>query len=100
MNIGKAIKELRKKKGISQIDFAKSCDITQTSLSLIETGTKRPSPATLKKICLVLEIPEMYLYLLSADESDVPANKKHLFKILFPNIETMVKQLWVEGGIN
>jgi transcriptional regulator with XRE-family HTH domain len=99
MNIGKVIKELRKLKGVNQTDFAGSCGITQTSLSLIESGTKRPNPKTLKKICLNLEVPEMYLYILSAEEGDVPEEKKSLFKILFPTIESLVKQLWVDKEI-
>lgn len=96
MNIGKVIKDLRKEKGYNQTEFAAACDITQTSLSLIETGVKRPNPTTLKAICKKLEVPEMFLYILSAEEKDVPKQKKYLYSILFPTIENMVKQLWIE----
>jgi XRE family transcriptional regulator, regulator of sulfur utilization len=96
MNIGKVIRSLRKQKGLSQTEFAERCDITQTSLSMIETGSKRPNPKTLKKICQVLEIPEMYLVILSSEEKDVPESKKHLYKLLFPKIEEMIKDLWLE----
>ena len=50
MNIGKAIKGLRKEKGIAQNDFAKGCGISQTSISLIENGAKKPSAQTLNRI--------------------------------------------------
>ena len=96
MKIGKVIKGLRKRKGYNQTEFAAMCDITQTSLSLIETDVKRPSPTTLKQICKALEVPEMYLYILSAEENDVPKQKRYLYKVLFPTIESMVKQLWLE----
>ena len=99
MNIGKVIKSLRKQKGLSQTEFASKCDLTQTSLSMIETGTKRPNPKNLKKICEVLEVPEMYLYILSSEEKDIPENKKHLYKLLFPMIEKMIKELWLEEEI-
>ena len=99
MNIGKVIKDLRKEKGINQTVFAKACGITQTSLSLIESGTKRPNPKTLKKISSKLGIPEMYIYLLSAEEMDVPPNKRKAFEFLFPTIEAMIKELWLEKEI-
>ena len=51
MNIGKVIKELRKERGFSQIELANICNLTQTSLSQIETGAKRPTSKNLKKIC-------------------------------------------------
>jgi transcriptional regulator with XRE-family HTH domain len=95
MNIGKAIKELRKEKGISQTEFAELCGLTQTSLSQIETGTKRPNPKNLSKICKNLQIPEMYLYLLGAEETDVPTRNKELYKHLFPTIKTMLKDLLI-----
>ena len=51
MNIGRAIKEIRKRKGLSQLDLSEATDISQTSLSQIESGNKRPNPSSLKKIC-------------------------------------------------
>ena len=96
MNIGRVIKDLRKEKGFNQIEFAAKCSITQTSLSLIETDSQRPNPSTLKKICKVLDIHEMFLYILSVDEKDIPENKKEKFEILFPTIENMIKQLWAD----
>ena len=96
MNIGNVIKSLRNQRGLSQKEFASLCKISQTSLSMIETGTKRPNPKNLKKICEVLEIKEVYLYILSSEESDIPETKKGLYKELFPIIETMIKKLWEE----
>jgi transcriptional regulator with XRE-family HTH domain len=96
MNIGKVIKSLRKQKSLSQTEFAEKTGITQTSLSMIETGSKRPNPKTLKKICEILEIPEMYLIILSSEEKDVPESKKDLYKELFPIIEHMIKRIWIK----
>ena len=42
MNIGLAIKSIRKKLSITQYELAEKCDLSQTSLSQIETGVKRP----------------------------------------------------------
>ncbi len=68
MNLGKTIKELRKQKGMKQMDLAKSIQISQTSLSLIETSVKQPSHETLKKICEFFQIPQPFIYFLSLEE--------------------------------
>ncbi|WDF76136.1 helix-turn-helix domain-containing protein [Mucilaginibacter sp. KACC 22773] len=87
MNIGKAIKELRLEKNLNQTELAKQCDLTQTSLSQIESGIKRPNPSTLKKLCDFFEVPEAVVYLIATDISDVPEHKRELFEKLFPNLK-------------
>lgn len=91
MKIGNAIKELRKRKGIRQNVFCKMIGLSQTSLSLIEGDVKYPR--TLNKIAKTLNIPEHFIYLLSATEKDVPKNKKELFKILYPVIKDLIYSL-------
>lgn len=87
MNIGKAIKELRLAKGLNQSEMADKCALTQTSLSQIESGSKRPNPSTLKKICAFFEVPEAALYLIATDEQDIPEHKRQVYEKLFPNIK-------------
>ncbi len=96
MNIGSAIKKARTDKGYSQGDFAEQCGISQTSISQIENGIKKPNPTNLKKICKVLEVPETILYLYGIEESDIPKQKKKLYKLIYPNIQDMIKKLIVE----
>ena len=93
MNIGKAIREVRKKKGISQIELANAAEITQTALSQIESGLKRANPTTMKNICIALSIPEPMLNILGTEESDIPEETKEIYKSLFPAIEGLVLQL-------
>jgi XRE family transcriptional regulator, regulator of sulfur utilization len=93
MNLGKAIKELRKQKELSQSQLAELVEISQTSLSQIESGQKRPSSKNLKKISSVLEISEPMLFILATEKEDIPEEKKHLYDILYPSIEGLVKQL-------
>lgn len=93
MNIGQTIAMLRKEKGQSQIEFAKSIGISQTSLSQIESGRKSPSKTNLKKICQKLNISELHLYLLSFDETDVPMHKRELFKQLEEPLKKLVQSL-------
>jgi transcriptional regulator with XRE-family HTH domain len=90
MNIGKAIRELRKEKGLSQGDLALKAKITQAALSAIEIKGVRPNPETLKNICLALTIPESLIYVMGMERNDVPQTKQTVYDELFPLIQEMV----------
>lgn len=96
MNIGKTIRDLRKEREYTQLEFAKLCSITQTSLSLIENNQTRPNPETMKKITDSLNVPESYIYLLSIDQKDIPQNKQFLFNKLYPSVKDMLKNLLLD----
>src|SRR5437868_6323235 len=93
MNIGKTIANLRKEKGMSQVEFAEKVGIAQTSLSQIESGKKRPNPLNLKSIGDELKISELHLYFLSFDESDVPEEKRELYRSLEKPLRQLVQEL-------
>ena len=54
--VGKAIRDLRKEKGISQDVLSGFAGIARTHLTMIENGTKQANFATLWKIALALDI--------------------------------------------
>ncbi|MCD6064476.1 MAG: family transcriptional regulator [Flavipsychrobacter sp.] len=93
MNIGIAIRSIRRQLGITQYELAEKCNISQTSLSQIENGIKRPSNRTIKKVCEVLEIPESVIYILGMQETDVPQSRKSVYDMLFPSIKSMALQI-------
>ncbi|WP_276132662.1 helix-turn-helix domain-containing protein [Polluticoccus soli] len=93
MNIGIAIRSIRRQLGITQYELAEKCNISQTSLSQIENGIKRPSNRTIKKVCEVLEIPESVIYILGMQETDVPVSRKSVYDMLFPSIKSMALQI-------
>jgi len=97
MNIGKSIKTIRRQLKITQYELAEKCGISQTSLSQIETGIKRPSQKTISKICAALDIPESMIYILAMQEADVPASKKNIYQLLFPSIKSLALQIVGEG---
>lgn len=70
MNIGEAIRDLRKKRNMSQIELAKKSKTTQASLSMIENGQSRPGDGLLHDICNALEVPPAVLYIMSLERSD------------------------------
>lgn len=54
--IGKKIKELRKKKGLSQEELAEAASINLRTIQRIENNESEPRGNTLNQICKVLEI--------------------------------------------
>jgi transcriptional regulator with XRE-family HTH domain len=92
MNIGKAIRELRKEKGLNQEELAGKAGITQAALSQIENGT-RPGVETARKIGEALEVPESLLYVQAIEREDVPEHKRVLYDQLFPVIQKMIGQI-------
>lgn len=93
MNLGNAIKAVRKKMGVSQLDLALMCDMSQTYLSQIETEAKRPGGKTLKKICDALQIPEGIIYVLAMDDIHIPEKRKRVYGMLFPMIRELALQM-------
>lgn len=93
MNIGLAIKSIRKKLAITQYELAEKCELSQTSLSQIETGVKRPSQRTITKVCKVLDIPESILYIVAMQDTDVPASKKGVYDLVYPSIKSLALQM-------
>ncbi|HWM63258.1 MAG TPA: helix-turn-helix transcriptional regulator [Solirubrobacterales bacterium] len=54
--LGKAIRQLREKRGATQEDVAHEADITTGTLSLIERGHANPTWGTLKGIAAALGV--------------------------------------------
>lgn len=96
MEIGKVISLVLKSKGITQKQLANKIGKTPTSVSQIVSGTYNPSPETLKSIANVLGVPVALLHFLSLNEDDVPAEKRGVYKILYPTIFKMVIEMFGE----
>jgi transcriptional regulator with XRE-family HTH domain len=54
--LGKRIRKFRKRKNLKQIDLATATGLTQTHISLLETGQRGVSMATLQKLASVLGV--------------------------------------------
>ena len=93
MNLGVAIRSVRRQLGITQQELAEKSGISQTSLSQIENAVKRPSNKTIQSICNVLEVPEAVLYILAMQDTDVATNKKNVYDMLFPSIKNLALQI-------
>ncbi|MDR1986252.1 MAG: helix-turn-helix domain-containing protein [Treponema sp.] len=61
-SLGKTIKFLRFRMGLSQADLAEKADISITFLSAIERGIKFPQPDILSKLAKALEVEVFELF--------------------------------------
>lgn len=61
MDIGKEIKTLRKKNGLSQTELAKRCNLSKNAIWNYENNKRNPSILTIKKIGEVLGVDLGYL---------------------------------------
>lgn len=93
MNIGPAIKHIRKQRNLSQGELANLIGISQTALSQIERGTSMPSQKSVNRICEALNVSPALLYILGIDETDVPQDRKLLFKALYPSFQNLALQM-------
>ncbi len=82
MNVGDAIKNLRKNKGLSQKDLAQKCGLSANAMCSIEKNEAFPSRDSIDRICKALEIPTSYLMFFSVTDEDIPAEKRVAFKAM------------------
>ncbi|MCF2521078.1 MULTISPECIES: helix-turn-helix domain-containing protein [Dyadobacter] len=94
MDLGTAIKDQRKNRGLTQQEFAASCDITQTYLSQIENNQKEPNLSTLKVISEKLDLPLPFLFFLSLSEDDVKTEKREAYKMISPSVKAFVDEFF------
>lgn len=87
MEIGIAIRLLRKEKKIKQKDLAKSCGISPNAFCNLEKSKSFPHKETLDKICAALNVPVSYLLLYAISGEDVPEDKKRAFNILINEVK-------------
>lgn len=92
MKIGQAIRTIRKELGVSQMVLSEKSGISQTALSKIENDA-RPSDANVKKICAALDIPELVLYVLASEASDIPAEKKQQYTMLQNVVKNLAREI-------
>lgn len=90
MEIGTAIKSLRKERGLAQKQLAEMCEISVNALSQIEINSSFPQKTTIQKICSALNYPVSYLLFFSISEEDIPDEKKIVFESLNNAIKSVL----------
>lgn len=82
MNIGEAIRTIRKNKGLGQKELSARVGISVNALSQIENNGSFPQKRTIEGICNALEVPVSYLLFFSISEEDIPKDKQVVFNSL------------------
>jgi XRE family transcriptional regulator, regulator of sulfur utilization len=96
MNIGQSIKKLRKERlpHLTQGEYASTIGITQTYLSQIESGKKKPSTDLLEKIAKDFDMPLPIIFWYGIEEQDVRESKKEYFLFLKPSIDKLIDSIF------
>ena len=94
MNLGQAVKRVRKNKGLNQEQFCNKIGITQSFLSGIENNKKKPSIDVIQKIAEVVDMPLPVLFWFTITEKDVHQTKLDAFKLLKPTVDKVVTDLF------
>ena len=80
MDLGSAIKAIRKEKKVNRKELAERSNLSITALYNIENNLSFPSKETIDRIFTSLGIPISYLMFYSITEDDVPEEKREFFK--------------------
>ena len=91
--LGKNIKFLRARRGLSQADFAEKADISITFLSNIERGIKYPQPEMLSRIAIALDVDvnELFVVELVSGKDDKLLN--HFSEDITKNVNKALSEV-------
>jgi transcriptional regulator with XRE-family HTH domain len=78
MNIGKAIKLCRTRRGLSQAKLAALATCSVSYLSLLENSQRDPTLSTIEKIAFSLNVPIGILFFLGAEKNELSGFDKQL----------------------
>ena len=90
MDMGNAIKSIRKELKISRKELASRSGISVTALYNIENNLSFPSKDTINGICSALGVPVSYLMFYSLTEEDVPEEKREFFKVIIDPVKAFL----------
>lgn len=90
MNIGHALRELRRRKNVTQAELAARSDISQAYLSQVENNKKDATLTTLERISVALGVPLAVLFFMAMEEGDVAAAKREAYGVLAPPLRHLV----------
>lgn len=81
VDLGKVLRELREKRGLSQEDVAKAIGTTGANISRIELGNQQPRAALLTKLADFFGVSADYLLGRAVHAEDLPDDLRELFEL-------------------
>lgn len=85
--MGKKIKELRIKKKLTQLQLAEKLGLAESTISLYESGVRKPSVKVIKKLSDTLSINPDYFF--TDNTNGVSEEKKEKIKLIARNMEQL-----------
>ena len=82
MDLGEAIKALRLRNNLTQAQLAQKCGMSTNAVCSMETGKSWPPKNTVERLCRTLGVPTSFLLVASIEESDLPEEKRVLYRAL------------------
>lgn len=90
MDLGLAIKSLRKDLGLSRTETAKRSNISVTALYNIENGLSFPAKETIDRLAFALGVPVAYILFFSITPADLPEAKRETFHYFWEPMRTFL----------
>lgn len=90
MDLGQAVKTLRQKQNLTQVQLAERCGMSTNAICSLETGKSYPPKATVERLCEALGLPTAYFLMATIEENDFPEEKRVLYRAL---LEPLRKEL-------
>ena len=92
--LGRNIKILRARRGLSQADLAEKADISITFLSNIERGIKYPQPDMLSKITNALDIEVNELFFTNLELREDTKLLNHMSEDISKNVNLAMSEVF------
>lgn len=90
MNLGRAIRHIRKKRRLTQEELAKKCQMTLNGISYIERGKTFPPLGTIDRIAHALDVSVGHILFKAIEEDDLPEKNRERFYKLHKGIEELL----------
>ena len=98
MDFAKALRTARAARGLSQKQLAASAELDSSFISLLESGQRTPSTATLEAISKALEVPMYLIMLLASEPEDLGGLPQKEARVLGHQILTLLTQKPAKTG--
>lgn len=93
MNIGRALRIVRKMRKLRQVDVAKAVDMHQRTYAKIEDSTQRPDYPTFVGLCKALDVAVADIYILAMELGDFPISRKDRYAPAYRAIQFLIKDI-------
>lgn len=93
MTRGEIIKQVRKHRGLTQIELAEKANTSNVHINRIEKN-KIKSGKGLESLCKALDFPLAAVYILSLNDHDICPTKRGIYNSLKPKLQGIIEEIF------